>query len=634
MFAALVLLAWPLTSLLTYGTLYDRLVDNAWLVGPIYLLLLAIWAGATVWLLRAPDSAIARLKLAQLPPRLRWPVALVLVAVTALFMVLSAQSLLLSIYLSLVVSLLCAVLAVALLISSGDSRPDKLLWLLCTVLVVYGAGVAQRAVDVNEYMGNIVETSGDQHEYERLAVNLAYGHGFSQAIVEPLATYHLETAWPVGRELVERYGNGARDPVAQPVFYRAPGWPMLLALVYRIVGVEPLAGRLLAAALAWGTAVLLLLSGRALAGWVGTLAGGLAGVLFMHQHVLEPNFMSEDFMTEPAASFWATLVAFLMVLYSRRPRRALLLALGAALLALVFTRSNFALVAPPLFAYVYFRGKRAGQVDWHGIWSAAAIIALPFIAWAAYASIASGQFVPFTTQNALAFPQYNNEQVLEGLGPEHLGQGTWQPGSTFRDGEWVFDWRYEPKAGQNGWVMGLSFWRDNFSQLPRLFYLKLRAGLWMPLLEIGRLYVVAIAFTLLGLGFRRSKPGSRRLSAGAARGILALQVTLCAGAVLTWGPSLFWLTLVLYVALALIALLRPVGDVLRPSFEPPTWYLAFIGVHVFVTLVYGGLERFHQPLDPFMALLAIFGLLFLVSLSYRLFANRTEPTLQIFTAGI
>ena len=34
------------------------------------------------------------------------------------------------------------------------------------------------------------------------------------------------------------------------------------------------------------------------------------------------------------------------------------------------------------------------------------------------------------------------------------------------------------------------------------------------------------------------------------------------------------------------------------------------------------------------SLLAIFGLLFLVSLSYRLFANRAEPTLQLFTAGI
>lgn len=90
---------------------------------------------------------------------------------------------------------------------------------------------------------------GDPADYERWAASLASGHGFpSTSIASP----------------------------GTPSAFRPPGYPLALAGVYELVGVHPLAGRVLGAALGVLTVGLQAMLGRRLGGVDHPRRGGPA----------------------------------------------------------------------------------------------------------------------------------------------------------------------------------------------------------------------------------------------------------------------------------------------------------------------------------------------------------------------
>src|SRR5258708_28992570 len=66
--------------------------------------------------------------------------------------------------------------------------------------------------------------------------------------------------------------------------------------------------------------------------------------------------------------------------------------------------------------------------------------------------------------------------VLTGI-PEISPPGRWNPGIGFdTKGVPFLDYHNDAQPGENGWVKGLTFWRDHLDLLPKLFYVKLAAN--------------------------------------------------------------------------------------------------------------------------------------------------------------
>jgi hypothetical protein len=79
---------------------------------------------------------------------------------------------------------------------------------------------------VNEQYNNLIPFEGDTHEYQRLAVNLLYGKGFTDSIVLPFEAYHLDADYSIlGRDTLERYETEGVDNAPRFSFYRAPAYP-------------------------------------------------------------------------------------------------------------------------------------------------------------------------------------------------------------------------------------------------------------------------------------------------------------------------------------------------------------------------------------------------------------------------
>jgi hypothetical protein len=458
----------------------------------------------------------------------------------------------------------------------------------------------ERAYAADEAMRHTIYSNGDDWEYQSLAINLLTGHGFVETIIEPLGDYRLDPTSTFGQFIGQQVAQTGTYFGLQ--FYRAPGFPLLLSAAYAVFGTSTVVSRLLLAGLAWLTSIWLLLIGRFAGGPLCWLAGSLVAIGFLYHPMID----LQRTLTEIPSTFFITLFALCYMLYLRRSRRWLLLAAAAAFACAVYTRSVFLISLPLILAYEWLRNKKYMSAAIFAL-----IVLLPVAAWSAYASISSRHFIAFTTQSEIAFPQYNNIDVLNGVGPNHFMQGGWNPGwLQDKQGVWYSDYRYAPQPGENGWVKGLTFWRENYRQLPALFYVKLRAGLWLdsgnnPLAPV---FLACIGALLLTIGLRVRPRWSSLDSAMTARYALMCQLALVC--LLAIGVLPFKAVLLFVWPLMLaISLLVPYGAVIGPWDDNPAWFLAFIVGHILITVIFGAEQRFHQPLD---AVLVLFGLLVVI----------------------
>lgn len=431
----------------------------------------------------------------------------------------------------------------------------------------------------------------DDTDYQVLAVNLLHGYGFTETLRLP----------------IEEYKTIRDESLFNPdyifPFYRAPGFVILLVGLYTITGVSPLATRLMIGVLIWLTAVLLAWIGDRLAGWVGSLAGGMAGYFLLKLSLLmkgPEGFLSGRTLSEPLTAFLVTLFALLCIFYLQKKRPGFLYLACLTLTAVILTRANFLAALPIFLIWVFFETRQ-----WKPVLVAAVLLFMPILAWSGYASYVHQSPVLLTTQGSEDFPRFNNLDVITGFGPEKLNQGGWQPGfARAADGELFITNRNAPQPGENGWVKGLQFWFSNPEKLPALFYTKLRAGLWF---DEGVIYSLGIAFFLVALGLRIPHQSNRFLPSLDSNQILVLQIGLCSLLLWVAGSKSFWNVLLIWGLIGVIALLRPYGDAPPPLKAGLTWFIPLFAAHLVSTLLFGGDERFHFPIDPLVLLFGYTG---------------------------
>lgn len=463
-----------------------------------------------------------------------------------------------------------------------------------------------------ENLNRPIPASDDSGGYQRLAVNLLRLGDFTGSVVLPIEEYHLEAESPAGRQLLERYRENGPEKAGHD-FFRAPGFPFMLASAYHVFGNSPMTARRLLAALAGLTALIVLVTGAVLAGWVGAVAGGLAALYYLAYSRALAYLYGGMVFTELPATFWFSLFCLLLVLHQKGKRSVWLYASAVLLAIFVFTRANY------LPAGLFFLGwLRCSGRSWRRVAAVAAIVFLPVIGWSVYASGVRGEPVSFTMQGKEVFPLCNNIDVLEGVGPHHEGAGYWQPGPITNELGRVVGYRNAAQPGENGYVKGLLFWLSHLEELPRLFYVKLRLGFWYAGFfqhdDEGTwrkfwgegFYLVGIGFLLMSIGWReRAREPWLRLSISPAQVIL-LQLALMSLLFFFWNLFAFWIVLCLWVCMLAAAVLLPYGDAFRPPFVAPTWFLVFVASHAVATMLFMGV-RYHWPLDPMLLMLAFLG---------------------------
>lgn len=455
-----------------------------------------------------------------------------------------------------------------------------------------------------------IPTIGDDCGYQALAVNLMNGFGYADWICQPIEAYHFDLTSEPGVIILEEY-NKHGIPQPYSTFYRAPGLPLLLGATYSLFGNESIVARRLMALLFWLCMVFLPLIGWLLAGWAGSLAGGLAALYSMNSSPMILEF--DRILTEIPAAFWLTLFALLFCVYLNRNTMWVLLLSALSFGMAYLTRMNFFTAFPFLVLFLFYKRRHLSHILLFIL-----AVLLPLVAWIYYASSSSGRLVLLPTQGQSDFPSFNNVDVLEGIGEERLLQGEWNPGFVLNDkGELSLPapYRNTPKRGENGWVKGLTFWKDNLPQLPRLFYVKMWKNFWFDAYDGAYVRRYPIGINLIGVAFLLMSPGfrtdwrfsriSHRLKPAAA---IIMQLVLVAFLAFTWDSMPFWGICIVWFLIFIIALLFPYGRRYIPQTQPPVWFLAFVASHLITTILYGG-ARFHFPLDPLMMLFGIMGIL-------------------------
>ena len=444
-------------------------------------------------------------------------------------------------------------------------------------------------------------TAGDDGNYQVLAINLRHGLGYSSRILLPIDRYRLDERGPGSAEALPSVQSGA---VIE--FRRSPGLSLMLAGVYLVFGSETIVTQRTMALLAWLTGVLLLITGAVMAGWAGSLAGGLSALY--HLNYFPGTYHFERILTENPTAFCVALCGLLFTLYLKRGSTLLLVASALSLAGVILMRLNFLPVLPLLALYLAGLKRR-----WGSSLLFAAVAALPLLLWSGYASLAVGRPVLLTQGGPRLFAHTNNLDTLEGVGPDRWNQGGWNPGFYRKaDGTWASDNHNVVQPGENGWRKGLTFWWNNLSRLPELFFVKLRTGFWfsdggsLNWLRPEGFFLIGIGYLLVAVGFLPFRLPLAAVLRQPPERLLVVQIALIAVLFVLWNKHGLLPVLAVWSLLMCLSLLRLSGRQQPLAVPNPAWFLGFVISHAMTTLLFYGV-RFHLPLDSSLMLICFLG---------------------------
>ena len=449
----------------------------------------------------------------------------------------------------------------------------------------------------------------DDIEYITPAINMLYGYGYVQTLALPLEIYHTA---PVSFLVPPASGKYVMS-------HRPPGTSLLLALFYGIFGTEMIVPRVGFIFLLWMTGLLLLFTGAYLAGWGGAIAGGLSGLYYCYFSQAVDSILGLGVVnSEIPGAFWFVLFAFLFNIFLMERNKLSLTVAALSLSAFVMTRGNYLPSIFFLLVWLLFflgkEGKKQALVF-------AGIALLPLLLWSFYLNIfrwSTGYY--HEPQAVSAFTMTNNLDVLEGIGPQHINRGDWPPQDNVYQAYGLKP-EYLPKVGENSILKGLKFWWEYRDELPTLFYHKLKVGTWyhdgVPRYPLGRimnsLFIAGVGFLLAALGLRPAARSPSPLVRRPARKILNIQLIQIAILFLVSNFLAFWLVLLLWGSITLLAVLQPYGEAVRLPFNYPSWMVAFIATYIAATMVFASdQQRYHAQLDPVLLLYALLGIGLLV----------------------
>ena len=327
---------------------------------------------------------------------------------------------------------------------------------------------------------------GDSWEYQSLGVNLAKGLGYRFGGLAPLADYRFK---PDG------HAPGSPQVFAEPDrfqvshFYRTPGYPLFLALVYSVAGVHPLVVKLLQALMSALACAALPWISSGYWGRRGLLSGAAAALVFAATLCPDPT----QIMAESLLLFSLLAWSICFAAWERRGGGRLLVGLGA-LTGWALLVKGWLVFLPPLVvvAIALHRGT-PGRARVLGAALFLGALVASVLPWSLYASSRAGQVVVLSTQGEVALLDTNNE--------DSIASGRWEPKFRMepRDPAYFYN---RPEVRDLGPLQKVaSFWAAHAGQLPRAMWNKLAAAFDSILLA---LVVLLMACAYLAWGLTRT----------------------------------------------------------------------------------------------------------------------------------
>ena len=405
----------------------------------------------------------------------------------------------------------------------------------------------------------------DARDYQVLAVNLLRAHRYEVAQILPPEEYAFEPA-------------GARDErnklaaAGAETFYRSPGYPVALAIVYGVFGVRPDIAMLLQLLGLAAMAALLPLLGHGLLGGRGFIGGILGGIVLVHFHA----DAALAILTEVLICLCVFLVLAAWVLFQRRRDWIAGIALGASLASALLVKGSLIFLPAFFLGYALLRAFGSREYRISAVLTAIAVMAVPVALWSGYVTVRSGRPAFVSTQGPDILLAGNNEYTLS--------RGDWNP--QWQDNPNSFYSRAmkeQPRRSAFSLVVG--FYAEHPSYLPRALARKLENAAWErpPRWFMTLLLLVTACIFMAGL---TARPWMRF---GTLAVLLAVLLALHLAFVVSF---LLWLAL-LGAGLLSAPFRRELAKVWR---DPGRMGCAFVLVNfLLITLILYGQERIVWP---------------------------------------
>jgi 4-amino-4-deoxy-L-arabinose transferase-like glycosyltransferase len=401
-------------------------------------------------------------------------------------------------------------------------RETFVVLLLATAFLVRLAAVVS-ARDITAGPGEVVPShirTDDDVQFNDLAMRVATGQGY----VKP--TWEIVTG-PVGLYRIELGG---------PTSFRAPGWPILLAGVYKVAGEQPRLVYLLNCVLGALGAWLTYLLGRELLDEAGARLAGMFAALYVPSIWFATKFLSEN--------LFVPLLALTLWLFVRGLRAGSgplwALAVGLVLGWAVLTRPFALLMVPLLTLIVLAAAKGRRWVPAVVLPAAVLVVVLP---WTVRNYIVHRQPVLVATNGGSTFYGGNNDRVASFSQPRLLG--SWVSTTELPHRDRIEAAPNEVAHDKVEWQLGAQWVRDNPERALLMVPFKVaRLVLWLPDLDGARPidyamraagYLPFLVLMLIGAG----ACVSRRLWSAPWLAVHATILATVVTAVVFWGSPRF-----------------------------------------------------------------------------------------------
>ncbi|MBF0320125.1 MAG: glycosyltransferase family 39 protein [Nitrospirae bacterium] len=256
----------------------------------------------------------------------------------------------------------------------------------------------------------------DTWEYQSMAANFAAGHGLKFGAIEPFEFYKFtqsgdQVFGDAGLKGYENFINlGARG--GRYNFYRTPGYPVFLGILYKIFGVSPRVARVSQVFLVIVVAAFLPYIGFVYWRRTGLLAGVISGGILMSTYVYI-HMMQDELLTEPLIMFCAFLIVFAFIFWEKNKTAMAAAVLGAVMGAGILVKGTLILTPALTFLYFLYLFKRKA-LNPSQIAAFAIGVSAIILSWSAFASVNEGRPVFISTEGGQLLLETNSMVSKDG----------------------------------------------------------------------------------------------------------------------------------------------------------------------------------------------------------------------------
>ncbi|MBF0556675.1 MAG: glycosyltransferase family 39 protein [Nitrospirae bacterium] len=256
----------------------------------------------------------------------------------------------------------------------------------------------------------------DTWEYQSMAANFAAGHGLKFGAIEEFSFYKFtqtgdQVFGDAGLKGYESFLEiGSRGGSYN--FYRTPGYPVFLGVLYKIFGVSPKVARVSQVFLVILIASFLPYIGFEYWRLNGFAAGVASGAVLMSTYVYIHN-MQDELLTEPLIMFSAFLCVLMFVLWEKRKSSGAAAALGAVMGAGILVKGSL-IFTPVLTVFYFLYLIKRNAINPSRLLAFVLGVAFVILSWSAFASIKEGRAIFISTEGGQLLLETNSVVSKDG----------------------------------------------------------------------------------------------------------------------------------------------------------------------------------------------------------------------------